>query len=250
MAEITELKTAIVNVHSLVSIAKRIEFQIFLKNYKPHIILISETHLKNRHKVNFSGYKFFRSDRENVGGGGTAVCVANSIECEHLAKPSNIESIETCSVKMQTKTSAIVFIAIYRRPIVKINGSDLRKLINIDKNASFVIGGDFNAHSPLWGSSTTCTNGRIINDWFNFNKATPKMSIKCSKNPTCNVNASGSFIDFAILSENLNVTNCDSENKLPSRNIFSDHAVIFLDLSCDTIKLSEPTKIKIFKKTD
>lgn len=109
----------------------------------------------------------FGSDRENVGGGGTAVCVSEKIKCEHIQNPINMSSLESCSVKIETKTSANIFSAIYRRPIEKMIESDLTKLANIDKNANFVIGGDFNAHSPLWGGSMTCSNGKIIDEWFN-----------------------------------------------------------------------------------
>lgn len=250
MDEITSLNTAIVNVHSLVSVAKRVEFENFLKKYKPHIVLISETHLKPKHNLNFVGYKIYRSDRENSGGGGTAVCISDRIESEHIEKPDGIKSLESCSVKVNLKNGAIIFSAIYRRPTVKIINTDLTDLINIDKNVNFVIGGDFNAHAPLWGGSTICTNGKEIDEWFHLNKNTLKMSILGSKKPTCNVSASGSFIDFAILSDNLNVTNCDIGNKLPSRNIFSDHAVIFLNINCEPVKLTIPSKIKMFKKTN
>lgn len=120
----------------------------------------------------------------------------------------------------------------------------------MDKKTEFIIGGDFNAHSPLWGSSNTCTNGRLIRNWYDQNKDKLKINIKSSKNPTCSVSSNGSFIDFAIISDSSNVINCDTENKLPSRNIFSDYAVIFLDVSCEPVKLIDRTKIKVFKKTN
>lgn len=100
MADITTLNTAIINIHSLVSMAKRVEFGNFLKTFKPHIVLISETHLKNKHKVNFDGYKIFRNDRVNAGCGDTAICVSDKINCEHINKPTQILSLETCSVKI------------------------------------------------------------------------------------------------------------------------------------------------------
>lgn len=250
MPEINTINTAIINIHSLVSIAKRVEFANFLKNYKPHVMLINETHLKNKHKVSFDGYKLFRSDRMHAGCGGTAICVSDRISCEHLNIPSNMRSLESCSVKIILKNSGIIFSAIYRRPINKIDESDLTELINIDKNAEFVIGGDFNSHSPLWGGSMTCSNGQIICDWFNSNANKYKMALKHTREPTCSVSSSGSYIEFAIVSDSLQITNCDNENKLPSSNIFSDHAVIFPNIGCDTLKLSEPTKIKIYKETN
>lgn len=58
--EIKYLKIYQVNIRSLISHAKREEFRSFLKKNKPHIVLISETHLKNKHKVNFDGYRNYR----------------------------------------------------------------------------------------------------------------------------------------------------------------------------------------------
>lgn len=250
MAEITTLNTAFVNVNSLVSIGKRVQFANFLKKHKPHIVLISETHLKNKHKVNFSGYKIFRTDREVTGCGGTAVCVSDKIKCEQLNNPNEMKSLESCSVKIITMNTPIIFTAIYRRPISKIEVSDLNKIINIDKDAKYVICGDFNSHSPLWGSSSFCSNGKVLSNWLNDNKVNLKIQVRHSKEPTCSVSLSGSYIDFAILSEDFNVTNADADSKLPSCNIFSDHSLIFLNLDCDPLALSEPVKIKIYKKTN
>lgn len=75
------------------------------------------------------------------------------------------------------------------------------------------------------------------------------MKIKSPKDPSCSASENGSFIDFAILSDNITVTNCDINDKLPSKEIFSDHSVIFIEITCDKIKLIEPIKIKNFKKT-
>lgn len=95
----------------------------------------------------------------------------------------------------------------------------------------FIIGGDFNAHNPLWGSTRACSNGRTICDWFSINKDKFKMLMKSPHNPSCNVSQNGSFIDFTILSESLNLTNCDTNNKLPSIDIFADHSVIFIEIN-------------------
>lgn len=51
----TKLTIAQINIRSLVSLAKREEFRRFLEKYKPHVVIISETHLKPKHKVNFNG---------------------------------------------------------------------------------------------------------------------------------------------------------------------------------------------------
>lgn len=245
------LKVAQININSLVSVKKRTEFELFLKEYKPQIVLISETHLSSKHRVNFNGYKMYREDRVNGSGGGTAICICDDIDCEFIPKPKDIESLESCSVKVNLENNRqIVFSAIYRRPIIKIKCDDLSRLLKINKESDFMIAGDFNAHNPLWGSDKVCTNGRLINEWFDENKNTFKAIIKSPKNPTCSSNKKGTFIDFVIISENLRIANSDINGKIPSAEIFSDHSVIFTNICCDKIKKCEPMKIKNFKKTN
>lgn len=172
------LNVAQVNINSLVSAKKRSEFQHFLNKYKPHIVLISETHLNNKHKVIFDGYKMYRSDRIICGGGGTAICIVESIDCEFVQQPKEIKSIESCSVKINCENSQIIFSAIYRRPTNKIHCEDLSYLLKTSNSANHMIAGDFNAQSPMWGSNKTCTNGRLINEWLEEKK----MNSKCTSN--------------------------------------------------------------------
>lgn len=159
------LRVAQVNINSLVSAKKRIEFEQFLKKYEPHIVLISETHLNSKHKVNFNEYKLYRSDRNVCGGGGTAICISDFIDSEYIQQPNGIESIESCSVKINLENNKrMIFSAVYRRPTNKIKCDDLTLLLKIDKNADHMIAGDFNAQSVLWGGDKTGTNGRLIDE--------------------------------------------------------------------------------------
>lgn len=249
-SDINNLKIAQINIRSLVSMAKREEFRLFLKKYKPDIVLISETHLKPKHKINFDGYKFYRSDRLDSSCGGTAICILENILSAYIKTPESIQSIESCSIRIDLEHSAIILSAIYRKPTKKINCVDLTTLINIDKNAIFILAGDFNAHSPLWGSNKMCPNGREINEWFDDNKHSLKMKTIFPRDPSCSVSETGSYIDFAIMSDSINITNSDSDGRLPSEQIFSDHSVIFMNVKCDKIKKIEPMKIKNFKKTN
>lgn len=117
--EIKCLSIAQINIRSIVSHAKRKEFRVFLKKYKPHIVLLSETHLKSKHKVSFEGYKFYRCDIPYLCG--TAICVIKTIKSTQLKLPESINSTEICSVKIETINSQIIFNAVYRRPRININ---------------------------------------------------------------------------------------------------------------------------------
>lgn len=244
------LKIAQVNIRSLISHAKREEFRLFLRKEKPHLVLISETHLNSKHKVHFEGYNFYRNDRLNGNHGGTGICVIENIDSVQVIAPDSLISIETCNVKIETINGPILFSAIYRKPSTQINCNDLSKIIALNNNSTFVIGGDFNAHSPFWGGNKMCSNGRKLSDWFTANRDKYKMKIMAPAKPTCHSKNASSFIDFTILSEHLPILNCDINGKLPSNEIFSDHSVIFLNIACDKIKMIEPVRIKNFKKTN
>lgn len=43
---------------------------------------------------------------------------------------------------------------------------------------------------------------------------------------------------------------CDTNEKLPSNEIFADHSVIFMQIACDKILMNKPISIKDFKKAD
>lgn len=247
---IDDLKIAQVNIRSIVSLAKREEFANFLRRYTPHIVLISETHLKPKHKIVFNRYKFYRNDRIDAACGGTAICVHENIKSVQVKSTEEIKSIEYCSIRVELDNGAFFLSAIYRKPSTPISAEDLTKLIKLSENNAFILAGDFNAHNPLWGSLNVCTNGRTICDWFSTNKNKFKMTIKSPKNPSCSAGQNGSFIDFAILSESLNITNCDSSNRLPSIDIFADHSVIFIEINRIRVQNEESLKFKNFKKTN
>lgn len=248
--EIKCLKIAQINIRSIVSHTKREEFRLFLREQKPHIVLISETHLKCKHKVFFEGYKFYRNDRINANHGGTAICVIETIKSMQLSLVTLVRSIEVCSVQIESLNGPIIFSAVYRRPTINIECEDLSLIIDMNKKSKFVIAGDFNAHCQLWGSNKICTNGKTISDWYNFNKSKYKMKISSPAKPSCHSNNSSSFIDFAIMSEELNIVNSDTNGKLPSDEIFCDHSVIYMQINCDNVIMSKPSYIKNFKKTN
>lgn len=185
--EIKCLNIAQINIRSIVSHAKREEFRAFLRKYKPHIVLLSETHLKSKHKVHFEGYKMYRCDRLNASHGGTAICVLETIKCSQIKSPESIQSIEICCVKVETINGPINFSAVYRRPSISIKYDNLSVILDSSKNEKFIVAGDFNAHSNLWGSNKMCANGR--SKWYYKNQSKYDMKIISPAKPSCKESA-------------------------------------------------------------
>lgn len=117
-----ELKVIQLNINSLVSKNKRTEFNLFLKKYKPQIVMLSETKLNKKHKLFFDGYKILRNDRNTNKGGGTAIIHQNNIDCEYITTPNSITSFECCLAKLKLKTGKnIILASIYKPPTEVIN---------------------------------------------------------------------------------------------------------------------------------
>lgn len=173
---LNEITVIQLNINSIQSKTKRAEFQHFLQRHKPHLILLCETKLNKQHKLAFSGYNILRNDRTCNSGGGTAICYSSSFVCEHLSTPSTIKSFECCLLKLKLNDNKSIIVAsIYKPPSkvinnksvpIKINPIEINDILNIDRNAYYIVGGDFNSHHTSWNSAHNCSNGKEIFDWF------------------------------------------------------------------------------------
>lgn len=63
-----------INVNSIIKKSRRHTLQLHLSEYKPDIVLLSETCLSNFHRVLFSNYNIIRSDKE-LGRRDTAILI-------------------------------------------------------------------------------------------------------------------------------------------------------------------------------
>lgn len=246
--EIDSIRIMQLNVNSLISNNKKHEFSKMLLKHKPHVALLSETKLKNKNKIDINKYKIYRNDRSTDSGGGTAICVVDTIVSEYIAQPKNIKSIESCTILIKLENNAkMYFTAIYKPPRNKLNPNDLDHIINIDKNACHMIAGDFNSHHPKWGDRNECMNGKILLDWYETNHS---MNIKTysSKYPTCHRSELGSFIDFGFLFGDISFANNENFNEMKS-DTFSDHSAVFIEIRVKPLHKKNVT-IKDYTKAD
>lgn len=255
---INDFKVIQLNINSIQSKVKRIEFQQFLNKTKPQIVLLSETKLNKRHNVSFNGYRIVRNDRMQNCGGGTAICFSTNIDCEHINTPSNIKSFECCLLKMKLINGKnLIFASVYKPPSevinkktvhIKINPMELNSILNIDKNAYYIIGGDFNAHHQFWNDKQNCINGKAIYEWFLAHKNNYNIDLYASENPTCMRSTDGSHIDFGFISSSIEITNSACKTKLSSE-LYSDHAAITLKINIQPTE-KEQIVIKNYKQTN
>ncbi len=76
-----------------------IQFQSYLHKHKPHIVLISETFLKDTFSVKFKQYYVVNKNRTNQPGGGVAILIQKSLKFSKVQLP-NLQTIEAIGISV------------------------------------------------------------------------------------------------------------------------------------------------------
>ncbi|GFS86618.1 probable RNA-directed DNA polymerase from transposon X-element [Trichonephila clavipes] len=120
--------------------------------------LSPKTFLKSCHTTKIRRYGCVRKDTEgpSVSGG---VCIFTSLDVPSSALPLHT-SLQAVAVRIHS-TSLITVCCLYLPPNTVIHQHDLNNLVD-QLPAPFIILGDFNGHSTLWGSTKTNPRGRQI----------------------------------------------------------------------------------------
>lgn len=102
---------------------------------------------------------------------------------------------------------------------IKIQANELNEILNIERNALYVIGGDFNAQHSIWNSQIISTNGTAIHEWYMSNKYFYDITLYASEEPICKRSMNGSHIDFGFIPTEIEMINIVVENKTSKRTI-------------------------------
>lgn len=173
---LNELKIIALNANSLVANHRRAELTNTLRKHKPHIMLISETKLNQRHHMSFEGYRMTRVDRLNANqGGGTAIIIRENIPHNPIAIPRyKDDNILKCTgIELQmTAPGKLYIISVYATYSNKQEFIDeLNHLFNFlklnDPNVYYIIAGDLNARHQSWGDRINNKRGRYLVNWKN-----------------------------------------------------------------------------------
>ncbi|KAI5752553.1 hypothetical protein M8J77_018044 [Diaphorina citri] len=137
------------------------ELTIKVKDINPKIICIQESHLKEEENFNFKGFKSVRKDFTGGGEacGGVAILIKNNLYSQDLPIQSHLQVVAT--IVYVSPTFPISVCTIYIPPNVSPSKEDLLDIIN-QLPRPFILTGDFNAHSPLWGSRYYNPRGKAL----------------------------------------------------------------------------------------
>ncbi|GBN97329.1 hypothetical protein AVEN_34548-1 [Araneus ventricosus] len=126
-----------------------------INTYRPACIALQETHFKTTDNIKVKHYsvlnKNYDSDRAS---GGVALLIAKDIPSAPLQLNTSLQAI---AARIHT-ISLITICSLYLPPNQQINQIDLNELV-YQLPDPFILLGDFNGHSSIWGSSDSNSRG-------------------------------------------------------------------------------------------
>lgn len=157
----SNLRIALWNCNGLLSC--KLEFDEFLLKEKVDIALVTETHSTSQYSFT-STHDYHTIHAFHPTGkvqGGSAVYMKKSIQ--HSPCPTNVTPKFQINATQLTLDGAPLTIAsLYYSPSERTDAVDFDLALQHLGSGSWLIGGDFNAKHPIWGSSKITTRGREL----------------------------------------------------------------------------------------
>ena len=196
------------------------ELLILLSLFNPKICCLQETFLTpndNLEVRNYSSYHYINNDCQRASGG-ASIMIHSTVPHRKIDLNTNLQAI---AIKASLNKS-ITICSIYIPPNKRISQNDLENLL-LQLPQPYIICGDFNGHSELWGCSDTNDRGKILEDFITENN----LCLFNSNQHTYLHPGSGSFtaIDLSLCHPSLYL---DYEWKVCEDSHGSDHFPIIM----------------------
>lgn len=134
------------------------ELKLLCRTHRPSFVLLQETNLSPVDSPSFRSYSIIRADRTNAAraSGGVAIMIHESLDFHPIPLNTDLEAV---AVRSHIHCPVTVC-CVYLPPSIEISPESLLNLIS-QLPPPIVLGGDFNAHHPSWGSTTCNHKGQI-----------------------------------------------------------------------------------------
>ena len=216
------------------------DIQLLINEHNPVAICLQETFLPHNHSFhirNFTGYHHTH-ETDNQPKGGVSILIGQDTPQSEVHIDTNLQ---VKAVKITTHKT-ITLCSMYVPPFRQLTESALNKVLD-QLPRPYLIMGDFNAHSILWGNDSTDSKGRTMENIISDNN----LCLFNNKSTTYLHPATGAKTSIDLT--------------LSSPNIFIDYSWQVLDDVCGSdhypikIDSNEPSQIKrnarwIFNKAD
>ena len=134
------------------------ELRLLCNQYNPRIVAVQECQLQKNKIINLTGFSgLTKSSPGDKATGGVTLYVNKSVLFSEIKLDTDLQAV---AVRVSAKKTLTVC-KVYLPPSLNINFSDLEHLIQ-QLPAPFVLVGDFNAHSPLWGDVRQDSRGQMV----------------------------------------------------------------------------------------
>lgn len=240
--DFSRLKIYSINVNSIVSIEKRASLLTFLNNHTPDVVLLGETKLNAKHKLDFEHYNMIRNDRTFSEGGGTAILLKKMISFKvinhtHL---SQFKCLEATTIRLSLPNSKQLYISAMYAPKGSDFNFEFKRFFEImhfnDNNNYYILAGDLNAKHSNWLNSVQNPRGLFLYNWIQENE----IDYRCQLYGTANSSfpSHNSFLDLCIADSRLTLHSSafdddddDRINILETISFDSDHCAVKISFS-------------------
>ena len=217
---------------------KLCELKLLIKDISPACICLQETRIQSANIYPPSGYDILHRpcDPDNGHDRGVAVLVSKEVSHQPLNLRTDLQAI---AVKLRLQKNYSVC-SLYL-PHSPLNKQQLSNLID-QLEPPFLLLGDMNAHSPMWGSAHENERGKIITELLQEKN----IGILNDNSPTHYhiQNGTLSTIDLTIVSSDILT---DFQFSVLPELHDSDHYPIKLTLSTPSFSYERPIRFKVGK---
>ena len=135
------------------------DLKLLVQDHKPKVIALQDT-VKD---FTFAGYHVYHRKLNNDSSpGGVALMVENSLVSSEI---DLLTDLEASAARVSVGKKTFTFCSLYLYPSTNYSKAIIEHLFDQLPRPA-VIMGDFNAHNPLWGSSSSNRRGRDLEDIF------------------------------------------------------------------------------------
>lgn len=126
------------------------------------IICLQETNLKVNQSINIKNYNCYNKIRLDclAASGGASILVKNNIYSDEIKINTTIEAV---AAKLILNNKNVTICNVYLSNKYELDAKEVQNLIS-QLPQPFILLGDFNSHSTLWGSNKNDKRGKIIED--------------------------------------------------------------------------------------
>ena len=138
-------------------------YDFFCNQYNPQIVAVQECQLRKDKIINLTGFSgITKSSPGDSGTGGVTLYSNKSVLFSEIKLDTDLQAVAVRVLAKKTVTVCNVYLP----PSLDINFSELEHLIQ-QLPAPFVLVGDLNAHSPLWGDVRQDSRGQMVEKLLN-----------------------------------------------------------------------------------